>query len=341
MSTEDPVRLALVGCGMVGEYAHLPAIRNTSLAELVGVCDLHYSLAQEAGARYGVPAFAELDEMLARTQPEGLVVATNAVAHRAGVEAAAAHGAHVLCEKPLALSLEDADAMLAAMARAQRLLGVNFEFRFSRSSQRLARAIREGSLGRLQALRFVYNWSFHGTKAQFCPRRRQTLDHELGVFTQAIHFLDLARFLSGSEVARLRCEAQWIEPEYRYPDHAALLARMQSGVVVTVEQSLAYTHQAKDRLVFYRTEAIGDEGVAVFQASHESPAGEYREHRRDGTTVEPLAEHRPFEAVYAEFCRSIRTQSTRGTNCAWGPDGREALRLVLESLQQASASKTV
>jgi predicted dehydrogenase len=123
-----PVRVGVWGVGTWGEK-HARVYHTLPGAELVGVHDREAARAAEVAERYGTRAFPSAEALLAAC--EAVTVATPTVAHRAAVEIAVAAGRHVLVEKPMAATLEEADAMRAAAARAGVTLQVGHVERFN------------------------------------------------------------------------------------------------------------------------------------------------------------------------------------------------------------------
>lgn len=105
--TEAPLRVGVVGCGRIAQVAHLPAAAKAAGVELVVVCDASEHLANLVGSRYGVSAFTDLDALLA-TDIDAVIVATPDRMHLEHGTAALQAGKHVLVEKPLASSSEEA-----------------------------------------------------------------------------------------------------------------------------------------------------------------------------------------------------------------------------------------
>lgn len=116
-------RIAIAGLGSAARSIHLPALKKLADVEIVGGFD-------PVNKVDGIPAFASVDAMLAETKPDMVVIATPPVAHLEIAAKALAAGAHVFCEKPLANSLEEADAIIAAARTAGRVVAVNSEFPF-------------------------------------------------------------------------------------------------------------------------------------------------------------------------------------------------------------------
>ena len=109
----DPLRTGLVGCGKVGQ-THAQALGSLPESEFVAVCDVDLERARSFASRFHAQPFDDLSRMLADGRLDVLCVATPHPLHAAATMTAARAGTHVLVEKPLAASLSDCDAMLAA-----------------------------------------------------------------------------------------------------------------------------------------------------------------------------------------------------------------------------------
>jgi predicted dehydrogenase len=136
---------AVVGAGFVG-HIHARALAGHPDVRLVGICGRTSPKTEALAALHGVPAFLSVEELLERTRPHLVCIATGNDEHCAPTLAALAAGADVFCEKPLAFRPDEARAMAAA-AGASRRLGVNFNHRYSEPYQRALRYVAEGELG--------------------------------------------------------------------------------------------------------------------------------------------------------------------------------------------------
>jgi UDP-N-acetyl-2-amino-2-deoxyglucuronate dehydrogenase len=141
----EPVRVGIVGCGKVGGL-HTAALRAVPEAVYLGAYDSDPARAAEFAAKHGGTAFADLDALL-RAGVEAVLIGTPHPAHREPAVRAAEAGVHVLVEKPMAATLADCDAMLAAAARAGVRLGVISQRRFYEPVRRVKAAIDAGKLG--------------------------------------------------------------------------------------------------------------------------------------------------------------------------------------------------
>src|SRR4051794_19967724 len=203
--TQPSLGVAVIGAGMVGR-AHAPAYRNAATVfgldlpapRLVAVADLHQPFAADAAARYGF-ARAETDWRAVVESPEvdAVSVAVANALHREITEAALAAGKHVLCEKPLASSIADAQAMVAAAAAApDQVNAVGFTFRRSPAINAIKEQV-EGALGPVR--HFVgHYWCDYGYHPDRPMSWRYLGGPGSGVLADiGSHLVDLAEFFCG------------------------------------------------------------------------------------------------------------------------------------------------
>lgn len=158
MPTEKTWRVGVIGAGTVVRRGHIPNFQAVPNAEVVAVCDVRLDRAQEVAQATGVPqTFADYKEMLAQVQPDIVVVATPNIFHKPMTIDALNAGAHVLCEKPLALSVADAQEMFAAAHANDRVLTVGTHFRHSTPVQMAKQHVDGGFFGDIYAARTLWN----------------------------------------------------------------------------------------------------------------------------------------------------------------------------------------
>ncbi|NIA24470.1 MAG: Gfo/Idh/MocA family oxidoreductase [Gammaproteobacteria bacterium] len=143
----DQITTALVGCGKAGEI-HASALRDLPTSRFRAVCDRDKDSAEAFAERFGVRAYGDVAEMVSEEQVQAVCVATPHRAHAAPAISAATAGAHVLVEKPLAVTLADCDEVIASARAADVKLGVISQRRLYEPVQRVKRAIDEGKIGR-------------------------------------------------------------------------------------------------------------------------------------------------------------------------------------------------
>jgi len=148
------VKWAVVGAaGLAGRHVISHGIQAAANCELVGVQSRTPEHARREGAQHRVPGFASAEKMLRQTDADALYIATPPAAHLTDVELAVRHGKHVLCEKPLAVSVTDAQAIVAACRNGGVKLGVNFNYRVHPLHQQMQAMIRQGCIGKVVSAR--------------------------------------------------------------------------------------------------------------------------------------------------------------------------------------------
>ncbi len=202
------LRGGLVGCGYWARN-HLHAWREVSGAEIVALCDLDGERARAYAAEFAVAkAYTDIETML-ETEPLDFVdVVTHPDVHRTVVEAVAAGGVHVICQKPLAPSLEDARAMVAAcdVAGVQFMVHENFRW------QAPMRALKEAASGLGKP--FFCRISFRSGVDVYTGQPYLATDPRFILYDMGVHLLDLARFFMG-EAEQLSCHTQRVKPRIR------------------------------------------------------------------------------------------------------------------------------
>ncbi len=166
------------------------------------------------------------------TKVDAVYVATPNHAHRHIVEQAAQAGVAVLCEKPMASTLEDATAMIAACARAGVTYATAFDQRFHPAHLHAAELIRNGALGRLFAIRIAYCCWVDGNFQDDNWRIDRARAGGGALIDLAPHGLDLASYLLGEQLTDIVSLAQSRVQDYAVEDGAMIIARSASGVLV-------------------------------------------------------------------------------------------------------------
>ena len=113
------LKFALVGCGRIAKrHSELLGHKQIDGAQLVAVCDLDESKAQSIGQQFDIPSYTDMHQMMRSEKIDAVVVLTESGNHARNVVALAQYGKHIVVEKPMALTLDDADAMIRACDRA-------------------------------------------------------------------------------------------------------------------------------------------------------------------------------------------------------------------------------
>ena len=252
------LRWGIAGCGWVARDYVAPAIEASSNGDLVALHDLSPAALARAGSSFpDALATADLAEFLAAV--DAVYVASPNHAHRGLVEAAAAAGRAVLCEKPMATTMADARAMVAACERAGVTYATAFDQRFHPAHMHMVSALQQGAVGTITAIRIAYCcWvgaDFQGDNWRVDPVRAGGG----ALIDLAPHGLDLAGFLSGERLVEIAALGQSRVHDYGVEDGALVIARSETGVLV----QLHVAYNCPETLPRRRLEVIGTAGQLV------------------------------------------------------------------------------
>lgn len=250
-----PVRCAVVGLGMIGQE-HARVLASSPLADLLACCDVDPAAAARAPA--GVPVTGDLGELLTTPELEAVFVCTPQETHRQVAMRALQKGLYVFCEKPVAHTLADTDALIATPeARAGRLV-IGHTLRFSPDYLAVYRAVSSGAVGRV--LSVAARRCVPGFEGKLLAARTN-LAVEVG-----IHDIDIMRWLAGDIETVYAEEARMGVTGPALTDAVVGTIRFASGAVATIE--INWIMSAESALkADYRLAVFGTKGSAFAEFS--------------------------------------------------------------------------
>lgn len=270
MSTQ--IGFGIVGAGMVANY-HAQAIAPTPGARLAAICRADAARADETAADFGVPCEPDLEALLDRTDVDAVCLCTPSGLHAEQTLAAARAGKHVLVEKPMALRLADADAMIAACREAGVRLGVSFQRRTDPAIRELHDAIRAGELGRLvlgtASVPYFRPQSYYDSAAW---RGTWSLDGGGALMNQGIHLVDLLLWLMGGEAEVVGATGGVVDHEIEVEDCVVAALRFSGGARGTLVATTAAAPGFPHRVEVYGTRGGAQiEGDGLVRWEGEAP----------------------------------------------------------------------
>lgn len=244
MPTTKRLRVGLIGAGTIAFSAHLPAYRKLrDSIELVAVADIRVDNAERAAREYDAEAhYADYRELLAHERLDFVDICTPEFLHAEQVEAAAAAGVHIICEKPMASTIAEADRMIAAAERAGILLMIAHSRRFTGRYRQIRAAIDRGDIGEVRYFRenerrprAMYDSLGLGTGYWNPETGRPWLTmaqySQGAALTNAVHETDLARWFVGQQPVSIYAEARITEPGAEVPDMLSYTVQFANGAV--------------------------------------------------------------------------------------------------------------
>ncbi len=282
------MRFGIIGTGMIGRY-HAEAIRRTAGAQLVAVCRAQGGAREEVEAVFGVPCELSDAALLARDDIDAVCICTPSGLHAAQTIAAARAGKHVLVEKPIALTLEDADAMIAACREASVLLGVALQRRTEPVFRSVRAAIEAGELGRLTlggiTIPYLRPQSYYESASW---RGTWALDGGGALMNQGIHLVDMLLWFMG-DIAEVQSAAATLAHQIEVEDCVTATLRFQNGALGTIGATTAAAPGFPHRVEVYGDRGgVQIEGERVVRAEGELLAPRFAETLRLAQTA-PVA----------------------------------------------------
>jgi phthalate 4,5-cis-dihydrodiol dehydrogenase len=206
--SDSAIRIGVIGLGMAGA-AMIPVIEAHPDFLLAGAADLNPELRARFARDYSCEVDGSAMELIRRKDIDAVYIATPHQFHREHVVLAAENGKHAIVEKPMALSLDDCDEMIAAVSRSDTALVVGHTHSFDPAIRTMSDLIASGEVGRLSMIAMCNYTDFI-----YRPRRPEELDTSRGggiLFNQIPHQVDIARLLAQSEVRQVRAMADILD----------------------------------------------------------------------------------------------------------------------------------
>lgn len=337
------LKFALVGCGRIA-YKHADALtKDINSAELVAVCDVNGSKAAVIGNKYGIHYYDNYDDMLKKENVDVVSILTESGNHaRHTIDIVNKYKKHIVVEKPMALTLSDADSMIEACDRNAVRLFVVKQNRYNLPVVKLREAIDQGRFGNIVLGSVRVRWC--RTQEYYDQDKwRGTWAYDGGVFTnQASHHIDLLEWFLGEPVsvyAKSRTALADIETE----DTGVAIITFKSGALGIVEATTATRPKDLEGSV----SILGEKGSVIIGgfAVNKMETWSFTDPRdEDVVILRDYIENPPnvygfgHSRYLAEVCNSI----TDGTKALVdGLEGRKSLELINAIYESVEIGKEV
>lgn len=254
------LKIGVIGCGSIAQHRHLLEYSWNKAVEIVAVCDINEERALEIGKEYSAKAYTDYKELLADKDIDAVSVCTPNYLHAPISIDALNAGKHVLCEKPMATSSEEAEQMIEAAEKNGKKLMIGHNQRFVKSHQKARELIQSGEVGKIYSFRSAFGhggpeqWSVDGKESWFFQKEKAFIGAmgDLGV-----HKTDLLRYVLGEEFVEVGAFVETNAKDFAdVDDNAVCVLKTESGVIGTLAASWAYTSKEDNSTVIYGEKAI-------------------------------------------------------------------------------------
>jgi UDP-N-acetyl-2-amino-2-deoxyglucuronate dehydrogenase len=337
------LKFALVGCGRISkrhsELLGYGQIENTCLS---AVCDIDLGKAKELGNRFGIPYYTDMDEMMSKEEVDVVSVLTESGYHAEHVIRLSQYGKHIVVEKPMALTIDDADRMIEACDTNKCRLFVVKQNRFNVPVVKLKSALEEGRLGKLflgtVRVRWCRDQSYYDQASW-----RGTWAMDGGVLTnQASHHVDLLQYMLGP-VESVHAKGLTALADIEAEDTAVVILKFTSGALGVIEATTAIRPKDLEGSLSILGEMGSVEigGFAVNKMLHwnfQEPLDEDKDVMEMYSVNPPNVYGFGHQAYYESVVKSIREHSQHMVD---GMQGRKSVELISAIYESIETKKEV
>lgn len=240
------VKIGIIGCGKIAQLRHIPEYAANPDACLWGFFDVNHQRAQQIADQYGATAYESYQQMLADPEIDAVSILTPNYTHAEISIAALKAGKHVLCEKPMATTLVDCEAMAAAARETGRKLMIAQNQRLAKAHRKAKELLRSGAIGDVITFRTSFshsgadNWSIDGKNSWFMDKNRS---HFGAMADLGVHKTDLIVYLLDSGIAKASAVIGTLQKKFpdgtpiTVDDNAFCTFVMDNGVIGTMNAS--------------------------------------------------------------------------------------------------------
>ncbi|MDQ1913574.1 Gfo/Idh/MocA family oxidoreductase [Paenibacillus sp. GD4] len=320
-------RIGLVGAGTMGN-THQRAYRQLDDVTVAAVCDADMEKARRIADEWNAETYGSLAAMLNSANIDAVDICLPTDLHREAVELAAAYGKHVFCEKPIALTVEDASAMIAACKKADVTLMVGHVVRFFPEYRSAREQLQSGKLGKPGVVRTIRSGAFPKWSTWFGDYSRSGGP----IIDLAIHDIDYLRWCFGPV---RRVFSRTLNGERENFDHSLTLIRFESGVMAHVEASWAYPQGAPFQTSL---EVAGTKGMVLYDRDKSNSVVQFGGTASPaGVPESPLAKS-PYALELEHFIHCVKNKEVPLTS---GEEALESLKIGLAAVQSARTNQPV
>jgi UDP-N-acetyl-2-amino-2-deoxyglucuronate dehydrogenase len=351
MSTNENLRFAVIGAGVIGNV-HSHALNNLDGVELAAIADVDESKAEAMAAQFDVPSFtADVDALLNRDDIDAVCICTPSGLHADVTVAALTAGKHVIVEKPIDISLDAADRIIAAEKSSGKKVAVVSQHRFDKSTEKVMAAVRAGNLGTITSAIASHAW-WRGQSYYDSGDWRGTwaMDGGGAIMNQTVHTINLMVTLLGTPVEVFAYTACLAHDRIEVEDTAVAVVKFSSGALGVIHgTTAAYPGLdaslrvfgskgsaiiSNDELTFFHENA--DAAPEILMPDAANPPNQIT--ADDKLTAADQSLGKGHQAQLADFADVIRTDGTVRVGTV---EARTSLSVILALYESAATGNPV
>ena len=257
------IKVGIIGCGKIAQVRHIPEYLANPNAEICGFYDINLARAEELARKYGAKAYPTYEALLAHPGIDAVSVCAANHVHAEISIAALKAGKHVLCEKPMAISLEECEAMVAAARESGKYLMIGQNQRLAKAHIKARELIAQGAIGKVLTFRTIFGhggpetWSIDpGKNVWFFDKTKAAMG---AMADLGIHKTDMIQYVLGSKIVKTQAVLTTLDKRdatgglIGVDDNAICIYQMENGVIGTMTASWTYYAAEDNTTVIYGT----------------------------------------------------------------------------------------
>lgn len=340
------VRVGIIGCGKIAQVRHVPEYEENKNAKISAFFDLNPDRAKELAERFGAKAYESYEELLQDGEIDAVSVCAANSAHAEITIAALEAGKHVLCEKPMATTLEECEAMVKAAKKSGKYLMIDQNQRLAKAHVEAKRMIDEGVIGKLLTFRTTFGhggpetWSVDpGKNTWFFDRKKAGMG---AMADLGIHKTDLIQYLTSQTITETTAVLGTLDKKdasgnyIGVDDNAFCIYKMSGGIVGTMTASWSYYGAEDNSTVLYGTEGI----MRIYDEAKHAIVVISKDGTRTEYDVEGIQtnEHQTNTGIIDLFVESIESNSRPEIS---GESVMTAMRAVFASIESSEKGMSI
>lgn len=260
------LNIGIIGCGKIAQVRHIPEYASNKNCKLLGFFDIDHTRSEELAQRYNGISYSSYQELLENKDIDAVSVCTPNSLHAEITIAALQAGKHVLCEKPMALTISECEAMVKAADEAGKILLIGQNQRLTPAHRMARKLIEEGIIGNILTFKTTFGhggpeaWSINPGPDTWFFNRNDAVMGAMGDL--GIHKTDIIQFLTGHIIIETAAKLATLDKRYssgnsiEVDDNAICIYRMENGILGTMMASWTYYGPEDNSTVLYGTKGI-------------------------------------------------------------------------------------
>lgn len=333
------LNVGIIGVGSIATHRHIPEYQLLEDVNIVAYCDIVQERASEYAEQFGGKSYDNYKALLQDDSIDAVSICTPNYLHAEIAIEALTAGKHVLCEKPMATTIEDAERMIEAATNSGKQLMIAQNQRFTEAHELAREKLSQGKLGKIYSFKTTFghagpeSWSVDGANSWFFDKRRAFIGAmgDLGV-----HKIDLMHYLLNETFTEVGAMIETSEKEGTVDDNAVFLLKTKSGAIGTMSAAWVYKGEEDNSTIIY-----GEKGILKLNTDSEfnyifiDEEGNKEAYKLGKIQTNDA---QTSTGTIERFIEAIQGGQPVPVN---GQDGLASLNVIVKALQSAQEKKVV